>query len=148
MMEAPPVIQTPRTPRMAWWWLGALPLIACGIVLFLFNPSQYSFYPRCALYTMTGIYCPGCGSTRALYQLVHGHLLTALHYNLLLILSLPFVGYYSWRCARNWAAGETLPPLPLSGRWLKFLVAVIIIFTILRNIPCAPFTWLAPPSGS
>jgi hypothetical protein len=81
---------------MAWWWLGALPLAACGIVLFLFNPSQYSFYPRCALYTMTGIYCPGCGSTRALYQLAHGHLLTALHYNLLLILSLPFVGYYSW----------------------------------------------------
>jgi hypothetical protein len=131
-----------------WWLLIALPLLAVGVVLFQFNPSQYSFYPRCVLYTTTGIYCPGCGSTRAMYQLAHGHVLIALHDNVLLILSLPFVAFYYFQSLRRWVAGEPQPPLPLNANRLKLLVAVVIIFTILRNIPCAPFTWLAPPGGS
>ena len=146
-MEAPPVIRTARPPRTTWWLLIALPVFAAGVVLFLFNPSQSGFYPRCVLYTMTGIYCPGCGSQRAIYQLAHGHLLIALQCNPLLILSLPFVAFYSWRCAQSWAKGEPLPPVPLDGRRLKLLLSVVIVFAILRNIPCPPFTWLAPPAG-
>ncbi len=115
------------------------------VVLFKFNPSQYGFYPRCMLYATTGIYCPGCGSQRALYQLVHGHLATALRCNLLLILSLPYLVFTFARYSLRWMAHKPLPQFVIRARWLKLLVGVLIIFTILRNIPCAPFNYLAPP---
>jgi hypothetical protein len=143
-MDAPPVIKT--APHWSAWWLTvALPVVAVGVVLFLFTPSQYGFYPRCALYTTTGLYCPGCGSLRALHQLTHGHLLTALHYNPLLILSLPFLAFFSLRRAVDLLAGRPVPPFALRRNWLIAAVTVLILFTILRNLPFAPFTWLAPP---
>lgn len=35
----------------------------------------------CTIYRFTGWYCPGCGGTRALRSLVHGHLLESLLYH-------------------------------------------------------------------
>lgn len=140
----PPYIITRARPRLVWWLGGALVLLLAGIVLFQFNPSQYNFYPRCMLYVTTGIYCPGCGSQRALHHLVHGHLATALRCNALLILSLPFLAFFSTRYAARWSANKPLPPLVIRSRWIKLLVGVVVLFTVLRNIPCAPFIYLAP----
>jgi len=143
-MEPPPVIAPARSRSI--WWLGvALLLGAVAAVLFRFNPAQYGFYPRCALYTTTGLYCPGCGSLRALHQLVHGHLATALRFNPLLIISLPFAAFYFWRCVSLWLAGKPLPAFVMRPGWIKLLAVVVIVFTILRNIPYAPFIYLAPP---
>ena len=143
-MEAPPVIvSAPR--RLHWGWTLALPIAFVVAVLFLFDPSKYGFYPRCTLYTTTGLYCPGCGSLRALHHLAHGEILTALHYNLLLVVALPFVAFFSARRALLWYSGKALPPFTLSGKWMIVVLVVFAVFTILRNIPIAPFNWLAPP---
>lgn len=40
----------------------------------------------CVLHQLTGYYCPGCGGTRAVSALLHGHLLRAFVYH-------PFVPY-------------------------------------------------------
>lgn len=143
-MEAPPVI-APPSRRSTWWWMVALPIAIVAGVLFLFNPSEYGFYPRCMLYRTTGLYCPGCGGLRAMHQFLHGHVLTALHYNPLAVLSLPFAAFFALQWLRCWLAGQPLPSLVLRPKWIKLLTVVVILFTILRNIPVAPFTWLAPP---
>src|ERR1700722_3214681 len=86
---------TARVPFPAWPGIISLTaMFGCAAVLFLFNPSQYPFYPRCLFHQWTGWNCPGCGSTRAMYQLLHGHLAMAMRCNVLLILSLPFVAVY------------------------------------------------------
>jgi len=143
-MDAPPVITS--APRRSVLWLTiALPLALGGLVLFLFNPSQYGFYPRCVLYTTTGIYCPGCGALRAMHYLTHGQLLTALRYNPVLVLSLPFVAYMSGTRAWDWLAKRPVAPFVLKPKTLVILGVLLTIFTILRNIRVAPFTYLAPP---
>jgi hypothetical protein len=143
-MQAPPIIASaPRRP--SWWWTLALPMAAVALVLFLFDPSKFGFYPRCTLYTTTGLYCPGCGSLRALHHLAHGEFLTALHYNLLLVVALPFVASFSARRALLWYSGKALLPFTLNGKWMIVVLVVFAVFTILRNIPIAPFNWLAPP---
>jgi hypothetical protein len=145
-MEAPPVIMQPR-PRFPWPLAISLTLgaLAVGAVFFLFDPSQYHFYPRCALYTTTGLECPGCGSQRAAYQLLHGHVTAALRCNALLIVGLPMLAYWLVRFVLRWAADGTAPCINITPRWVAIAAAILIVFAILRNIPCAPFTYLAPP---
>lgn len=118
-------------------WLkfsAAVGVVGGGLVLFLFNPESYP-YPHCLFHDLTGLYCPGCGSTRALYQLLHGHLLNALHDNVTAVLAIPFFIY---------AAIRKEPLSQIHPIWIWAIFYSIVIFTILRNIPLFPFTCLAP----
>src|SRR5258708_23559033 len=48
-----------------WLWLLAPAAGACaGVVLFLFNPAQHSFYPVCIFHKLTGLNCPGCAGLK------------------------------------------------------------------------------------
>ncbi len=114
-----------------------------ALVLFLYNPAKFGFYPECYLYRTTGLLCPGCGSLRAVYQLLHGHLLRALHDNLLLVLSLPLLIWgtarYIQARLRNQAAPFTLRP------WLVWsAVAVMVAFGVVRNLPLGRALGLTP----
>ncbi len=70
-------------------------LILLGLVLLvvygLFDPAQVALFPSCPLRTATGLPCPGCGSQRAIHDLLHGHLAAALAHNALLVLALPYL---------------------------------------------------------
>jgi hypothetical protein len=115
-----------------------------GVFLFSFNPTQSNLYPPCLFHKLTGLYCPGCGSLRALHQLLHGHLLTALSLNPLMVLMLPFLGYAFTSRIFLLIRGKALPRIFIPAFWLWFLFAVIIAYWILRNIPFFPFNYLAP----
>src|SRR4051812_39541846 len=65
-------------------------------------PSESAWYPQCLFHTLTGLHCPGCGATRAMYALLHGQLTTALHQNALATLALPFVAVAATRSLWRW----------------------------------------------
>ncbi len=48
------------------------------------DPAVYPF-PQCPFNSLTGYQCPGCGSQRAIHQLFHGHILSAIRLNALLL---------------------------------------------------------------
>lgn len=50
-------------------------------ILYTFPPTQTAFYPPCVFHKLTGLNCPGCGTTRALHQLLHGHIGAAFRLN-------------------------------------------------------------------
>jgi len=112
-------------------------VIAAGVVtaaatLYRFSPQEYSFYPRCPFFALTGHYCPGCGATRAAAELLHGHLAAALHFNAAVTLLLPFViAYFAliYRTAllHNRFAWPSVP----SWSW-KLAVAVLAVFGFAR----------------
>ncbi len=109
--------------------------IACAVVLYLFNPAENGFYPRCLLYRMTGLQCPGCGSLRALHQLTHGHIATAFRFNPLLVILMPLA---LWYCVREiiWQiTGQKLPGVTMKAGWGWILLVVIVTFGIVRNLP-------------
>ncbi len=111
-------------------------LSGCALI-FLFDPVQSPFYPPCLFKKLTGLNCPGCGSSRALHQLMHGNLLPALDYNILVVIFLPFivVGILSFFTGRFNSTLEAL------NKPSVFLV-IITIFWVLRNLPYYPFTAL------
>lgn len=112
-----------------------LVISSMAVVLYTFNPANCSWFPPCPLHTLTGLNCPGCGSTRALHQLVHGDVLGALRLNPLLVLATPLLGFLIIR-------RDALATFRPGYVWL--LVSVVITFGVVRNIPAYPFTLLAP----
>jgi hypothetical protein len=129
--------------RYGIWFVMSALLIGGAAVLYLFNPAQFGFYPVCFFYKTTGLLCPGCGTLRAMHQLLHGHLGAAFRFNSLIISSLPLVAWGCLRAARDSAANK--PALAwIRPSWLWLGLAVLIVFTILRNLPGASHYWLAP----
>lgn len=62
-----------------------------GIILFLFNPENYIWFPKCPFLAITGYRCPGCGLQRAVYQYLHLNFKDAFMLNPSLAISLPYV---------------------------------------------------------
>jgi hypothetical protein len=128
-----------RTRQLAiagFVWLG---ITAGSVFLFLFNPTQVGFFPRCPFRALTGFQCPGCGSTRACYELLHLHPVAAFKLNPLMMLTLPFVVYGFLGFTKSAITGQPqrrifIPPIYLWA-WLVLLV----FFWIFRNTPWYPF---------
>ncbi len=128
------------------WVLTAM-FAACTaavIVLRVFDPATSGIFPPCPLRYLTGWYCPGCGSLRAIHQLLHGNLRAAWAMNPLTIVMLPFLSYGLFSSALYEARGQGLPQVFLPATWIYTLCAAIILFGIVRNFPMHPFDLLAP----
>jgi len=97
-------------------------------------PERFAIYPRCTIHEYLGLLCPGCGATRALSALLHGHLAEALRLNLLFVLLLPF--------AIAAAVSTYLRAIrPGSFRWpqvpnpaLAAALLTTLVFTVARNM--------------
>lgn len=148
----PPVISTKGDTvfphkGLKWVWLAVFLTALALMILFSFDPSHFGFYPRCWMYACTGLYCPGCGGLRATHHLLHGELLLALRCNPLFILALPWLAWQAtWRSLHFFRKG-TWPEVDFNGRTVFWLIAVMVVFSVLRNIHGAPFIYLAPPAG-
>jgi len=123
-------------------------VIVTGVALIVglywyFNPIGLLF-PKCPVFSLSGMYCPGCGSQRALHAFLNGHLATAFRQNLLAT-----VCYFALLAemftllagTRKWRPTIWLNQTRYAA--LMVLVAVLA-FTFFRNIPVYPFTLLAP----
>tara|TARA_R110000850_G_scaffold49460_10_gene122034 strand:+ start:3553 stop:3999 length:447 start_codon:yes stop_codon:yes gene_type:complete len=105
-----------------------------------------TFLPRCVVNTWTGLHCPGCGNTRAAHALLHGDLMGAVEQNVLTVLALPFLLLGASRTWWRWMYPERVEPWPINWRWgySLILIGIVVVFSILRNVPQPPFSWLAP----
>jgi hypothetical protein len=137
----PPKIQA--RPSLTFIWVATLVLAGMGTaaILFLFDPSKNNFYPICQFHLLTGLYCPGCGATRASYQLLHGNLLAALHDNALYVAALAALAVRGvWFLKRKMYHQPVRFFIPPYALW--FFLGIALVFVVLRNLP--EFSWLAP----
>jgi hypothetical protein len=129
-----------RLRDVALFWGG----LVFAVVLHVADPSEASF-PVCPFYAITGLYCPGCGTLRCLHALLHGDLRTAIDHNALTVLVAPMLAV-AWLSVGLAGIRERQPPRAwAASRWTGWPVGVAFgLFWILRNLPFAPFDWLAP----
>ena len=132
--------------RLRLFLLFGIPLtiIGGGVALFFLNPSEHSFFPKCALYMATGFSCPGCGSTRALYQLTHGDVLEAMRLNpgLIALITLGITDYV--RFVVSVIRGNPFQTLFGRLKLLGALMGVMLVYGVIRNLPWPLFESLAP----
>jgi hypothetical protein len=123
--------------RTVRYIIAALATSAALGVLYFFAPTEHPFYPRCVFHSITGLACPGCGSLRAVHNLLHGEFAAAFRLNPLMMVLLPAVAGM-W-IARREAAFTALRPV-----WIWVVLSVILLFSVLRNLPMAPFSYFKP----
>jgi hypothetical protein len=114
------------------------------LALYHFPPTENSLYPRCQLHSVTGLHCPGCGTTRALHAAMHGQVAQAFAYNALAFAVVPVVGLALVRSLWAWFRDRPGPSAHAASRWTLVLFVALLVYGVLRNIPCDPFTILAP----
>ena len=116
----------------------------CGAVYLYFH-DPHSYPLPCLFYLATGFYCPGCGSGRACYSILHLRFADAFCYNPLMTVLLPLIGLYIAVRAVDWViTGGNHVDGRISVKALVWLLIFVLIYGILRNIPVFPFTLLAP----
>ncbi len=105
------------------------------------DPNEPGHYPVCPLLRVMGLYCPGCGGLRSAHALVHGDVLTALHANALAVAGyLLFAVLWTVWVVR--AARGQPPRIDLGPVTLWSLGALVLVFTVVRNLPFGG--WLHP----
>jgi hypothetical protein len=140
MPQRPQTTHTSGERARALLFLG---LFLAGVAAVLV-PELRRLVPPCGFRWLTGLYCAGCGTSRAMAALARGDLLTALRMNALaVVVVVPvFVGLVRNALEAFGLRVWDWPRVHPSLIW-AFGVAVLI-FWIARNLPFVPFTFLAP----
>ena len=124
-----------RSTVLAFWSL----LIAGAAYLFAFEPGKSGFFPPCPFRFLTGFQCPGCVSTRALHQILHGHFEAAFMLNPLLTLGIPLMLFAFLRYSVIVMRGGVPKPNALPAPYIYTMFLVIVSFWVFRNTPFYPF---------
>ena len=136
-------IQQNRNIRIALVLCAGAVAVVGAVYLYFHNP--YSYPLPCIFYSVTGLYCPGCGAGRACYSILHLEFADAFCYNPRLTILLPLIGLYIMARVFDWmVTGGNHIDRKISVRLLAWILGITLLFGILRNIPVYPFTLLAP----
>jgi len=134
--------------RYTHWQRLKLALLGAGCLLLalliIFDPATSGIFPPCPVRYLTGWYCPGCGSLRAIHQLLHGNVQAAWAMNPLTVIFLPFVTYGLASHALMEFRGRGLPQFFIPAIWIRALCILVVLFGVARNLPLHPFSLLAP----
>ena len=91
------------------------------------------FAPKCWFHAATGLWCPGCGNTRAARELLSFNFINALRYNI----SLPICILFGVLLYAEYVIGAWIKPVKIMPRKGAFYVVIGILFFIycvVRNI--------------
>lgn len=122
--------------------VAALAVGACSVIWLADPTTPGGLLPPCPTKVLLGIDCPGCGSLRMLYSLMHGDLLGALRFNALgvVAVALLLVAFVTWsygtvtgRMVRGWQHWRWAPAVAL---------AVTVVWFVVRNLGFGPFAAL------
>ncbi len=110
-------------------YLGAAAVLAWLTSIYLFDPEHGTHFLPCPFRWLTGWSCPGCGSQRAMHDLMHGRLGEAWGHNAALVCSIPLLGF-------QWALGRWTALAPTRDNRIVYAWAVALVtWAIVRNLP-------------
>lgn len=118
-----------RSPALEAWLGGGL-LAGITLAAALLDPTHPGRFPTCPFRALTGLDCPGCGTLRALYELSHGHVVSAVDYNVFLVAFLPCAVVVWLRAITGKSSRRVVPVW-----WPRVLFGVVVAWTVIRNLP-------------
>ncbi len=122
---------------------SAVAALSALIIVKQTDPVGTNIFPVCPFHALTGLNCPGCGATRGMHALLNGDVLSALHFNALLVVFVPLMVYGIAALASYGIRGRGLPVPRFAEQGTWAFLALVIVFGVLRNLPFYPFSLLA-----
>jgi len=142
----PRTVRRGPTRRAAFTLLATLAAVTAWVLVR--NPLQTTVFPPCPFRAATGLWCPGCGATRASYLLLHGDVGSALHFNAMWVILAPFALYQAVAFAGEACGVRWLRRIPVTQPVMVALGAAVVGFALVRNLPFETFGVLNPVSTS
>ena len=122
-------------------FIGVFSLLLIIIVYLILNKYHIICIP-CLIHEITGMYCPGCGVTRMLINILSGNFYQAFRYNPLLFIFIPFFILYILDLFISKVKNKKMITELFEPYIWYVLIGIFIVYGILRNIPY--FDYLKP----
>ncbi len=121
-----------RAPTAPYRFAAA---VGAAVLAVLVADPVHRHIPLSPLREATGLLCPLCGGLRAVDELAHGQLATALRDNLLVVAAVPVAVavWVDWLLRAR--SGRAPRRFPRAAR--VALVVLAGVFTLVRNLPAA-----------
>lgn len=107
-------------------------LLALGI-LYITVHRATGFHLSCPFYGLTGLYCPGCGVSRMLLDLLELDIASAFSANCVLFVMTPFIFAIGLKYILRYIISGKKEITPFDNRLSYAAVAVLIVFAVVRN---------------
>lgn len=119
--------------------------IACGCCLVAgaayvtaIDPGEGGAFLPCPFRTLTGLWCPGCGLTRATHHLFRGDLAQAMRFNAFVVLILAGLSLI-WLVWALQVAGRPVRRASRVPSWVyAAAITALMAFAVVRNLPFVP----------
>lgn len=118
-----------------WLWGGILLLLTGGAFLVRWTGfSLTGVLPPCIFHALTGMDCPGCGTTRMTEAILRGEFGEAFVLNPLMFLVFAALAMlYLWFFVRTFLPGWKPLKIRINAPALAAFTAVLLIYWVLRN---------------
>ena len=114
-------------------------VIAVAALLLVYGAAQVTCIGVCPLRTVFGLSCPGCGMSRAWWELLSGNLQGALRYHPLFWLPVPALLLLYFR--------DRIPPRIFTGSMIFLLLLLLAVYGIRMADPADQVVRFRPESG-
>ncbi len=125
-------------------WSIPIVVITLGIFYFSVNPNTFIYTPKCPFHFLTGLHCPGCGTQRAFHEILHGNIWEGLQHNFLILFAFLILSYKLYVSYKSNSTSKPVKNLLHHNAAPWLILALVLGFWILRNLPLEPFQILAP----
>ncbi len=125
-----------RLCQITWCLLGLLIIAAINLYQRGFRLEYFlQIMPPCIFRTITGFYCPGCGGTRAVLELIHGNFFHSFYYHPIVLYTVVLYGWYLISNTIQWLSRGRIPWGSRYHRWYGLVAVIIVIGNwILKNL--------------
>ncbi len=117
--------------------LGAMGLLGAVLILCTAFPrlaEALRWTRPCPFYTLTGLYCPGCGGQRAFKALLRGDMLASLYCHAAVLPTALYLLFYAGSQALNRLSRGRTKALCFKGWHLLALSGILVLQWLIKNI--------------
>ena len=109
--------------------------IAWLVHLFINDPQDSDSFLSCPIYKVSGYECPGCGSQRAIHDVMHLRFDQAFQHNALMLFMLPYIlfGFTYQFLKISDSKKKWIRKNMYGGKIMLVILAAVIAFGIFRN---------------
>ena len=111
-----------------------LPLVSIAALWLLAHFAlKYVMLPECNFYNWTGLFCPGCGATRAAIALMNGDILLSLRQNALIVVLLLIMAAMYIELLLKVVFEKRFKSPVFNLKFLGIFLILFAVYSIVRN---------------